>query len=83
MNESAHHTKSQDFSLVAGGPLYQLLVRARLEDSALGHLTKRIIVITSLAWLPIFFFSLLDGKALGSVRMESKRRRNLLYRCCF
>jgi len=69
MNESEYLKKSQDFSLVAGGPLYQLLIRARLEDSSLGHLTKRIIVITLLAWLPLFLLSLLDGKALGSVRI--------------
>ena len=70
MNESEYFKKSQDFSLVAGGPLYQLLIRARLEDSSLGHLTKRIIVITLLAWLPIFLLSLLDGKALGGVRIH-------------
>jgi hypothetical protein len=69
MKGSEHFKKSQDFSLVVGGPLYQLLIRARLEDSALGHLTKRIIVITLVAWLPLFLLSLLDGKALGGVRI--------------
>jgi len=56
-----------DFSLVLGGPLYQLLVRSRLEDSALGHLKKRIIVITLFAWLPLMLLSLVDGKAWGGV----------------
>jgi hypothetical protein len=69
MTESEHFKKSQDFSLVTGGPLYQLLIRARLEDPALGHLTLRIIVISLLAWLPLFLLSLLDGKAMGGVRI--------------
>jgi len=54
-----------DFSLVLGGPLYQLLVRSHLEDSALGHLQKRIVVITLLAWLPLMLLSLIYGKAWG------------------
>jgi hypothetical protein len=56
-----------DFSLVLGGPLYQLLIRTHLEDSALGHLKKRIIVITFLAWLPLMLLSLIAGKAWGGV----------------
>jgi len=67
MNESEYFKKSQDFSLVLGGPLYQLLIRARLEDSALGHVKQRIVVITLLAWLPLFLLTLFDGKALGGV----------------
>ena len=69
MNKSEYLKKSQDFSLVLGGPLYQFLIRARLEDSALGHLKKRIIVITLFAWLPLFLLSLFDGKALSGVRI--------------
>jgi hypothetical protein len=69
MNESEYFKKSQDFSLVLGGPLYQLLIRARLEDSALGHLKQRIVVLTLLAWLPLFLLSLFDGKALGGVKI--------------
>ncbi len=69
MNESEYSRKSQDFSLVLGGPLYQLLIRARLGDSVLGHLKKRIIIITLFTWLPLFLLSLLDGKALGGVRI--------------
>jgi len=69
MNESEYFKKSQDFSLVLGGPLYQILIRARLEDSALGHLKQRIVVITLFAWLPLLLLSLLDGKALGGVRI--------------
>ncbi len=69
MDKSDYFKKSEDFSLVTGGPLYQLLFRAHLEDSSLGHLPKRIIVLTLFAWLPLFLLSLLDGKALGGVRI--------------
>ncbi len=69
MIQSEYFKKSQDFSLVLGGPLYQLLVRSRLEDSALGHLKRRIVVIALLAWLPLFLLCLFDGKALGGVRI--------------
>ena len=69
MDESEYFRKSEDFSLVLGGPLYQLLARAHLEDSALGHLRKRIVVITLFAWLPLVILTLLDGKAIGGVRI--------------
>ena len=56
---------SPDFSLVLGGPLFQLLCRARLSDDALMMVRQRIIVITLLAWLPLLLLSALEGKMLG------------------
>lgn len=44
--------QSEDFSLVLGGPLYQLLLRSGLIKPPLGHLGGRIGVITALVWLP-------------------------------
>jgi hypothetical protein len=65
---SIHNSKEPpDFSLVLGGPMYQLLIRSRLEDSALGHLKKRIVVITLFAWLPLMLLSLVNGKAWEGV----------------
>ena len=55
----------QDFSLVLGGPLFQLLRRAHLSDDALTLARQRIIVISLLAWLPLLVLSALEGKALG------------------
>ena len=55
-----------DFSLVLGGPLFQLLRRARLSDDALQMARQRIIVISLLAWLPLLVLSVLEGRALGS-----------------
>jgi hypothetical protein len=54
-----------DFSLVLGGPLYQLLRRMHLSGDALELIRHRIIVITSVAWLPLLALSLLEGQALG------------------
>ena len=57
--------RSVDFSLVLGGPLYQLLRRSRLAGDALELLRRRILTITLLAWLPLLLLSVLGGSALG------------------
>jgi hypothetical protein len=54
-----------DFSLVLGGPLYQLLRRAHLADDALSLQRRRIVVITLLAWLPLLVLAALDGRLMG------------------
>jgi len=60
-----HLDKSADFSLVLGGPLFQLLRRAHLTGDALELLKQRILVISLLAWLPLLILSALEGQALG------------------
>lgn len=50
-----------DFSLVLGGPLFQLLRRTHLADDALMMVRQRIIVIALLAWLPLLLLSALEG----------------------
>jgi len=52
-----------DFSLVIGGPLFQLLRRAHLSDGALELVRRRVGVIVLIAWLPLLVISLLQGKA--------------------
>jgi hypothetical protein len=54
-----------DFSLVLGGPLFQLLRRAHLSDDALMLVRQRILVIALFAWLPLLVLSALDGQLLG------------------
>lgn len=39
-----------DFSLVLGGPLFQLVARARLSGDALELLVRRVLVIALFAW---------------------------------
>ena len=55
----------QDFSLILGGPLFQLLLRAHLADDALLMVRRRIIVISLLAWLPLLVLSAIEGRLLG------------------
>jgi hypothetical protein len=55
----------RDFSLVLGGPLFQLLRRARLSDDALMLVRQRVVFIALLAWLPLLMLSALEGHMLG------------------
>jgi hypothetical protein len=55
----------QNFSLVLGGPLFQLLRKAHLTDDALGLVQQRIIVITLFCWVPLLVLSALAGQVLG------------------
>lgn len=54
-----------DFSLVLGGPLFQLYRRARLSGEALELARRRVLVIATVAWLPLLVLSLIGGHALG------------------
>ena len=54
-----------DFSVVLGGPLYQIIRRAHLSGDALGLLRRRIVVIAFVAWLPLLILSTLGGRAWG------------------
>jgi hypothetical protein len=54
-----------DFSLVLGGPLYQLLRSAHLTDDALMLQRRRIVVLALIAWLPLLVLATLGGQLLG------------------
>ena len=54
-----------DFSLVLGGPLFQLLRRAHLSDDAMLMIRRRVVVIALFAWLPLLLLSTLEGRLLG------------------
>jgi hypothetical protein len=63
---SSDRTGSPDFSLVLGGPLFQLLRRAHLTDDALLLQRRRIVVISLFAWLPLAVLAALGGRLFGS-----------------
>ncbi|MCU0225130.1 MAG: hypothetical protein MUF27_13925, partial [Acidobacteria bacterium] len=65
MTEPVPIDRSDDFSLVLGGPLYQLFRRSHLVGDAMELLKRRILVITLMAWLPLLLLSVLGGSALG------------------
>lgn len=54
-----------DFSVVLGGPLYQLFRRAHLSGDTLELLRRRIVFISLFAWLPLLVLSALGGQVLG------------------
>lgn len=60
----AQASKDPDFSLIAGGPLYQLLVRSRLLRPPLDFLQRRVLALTAIAWLPLLVLSAIDGRLL-------------------
>lgn len=53
-----------DFALMLGGPLFQILRRSHLAGDALELLSRRILVITAIAWLPLPLLAMLDGRLL-------------------
>ena len=52
-----------DFSLVLGGPLYQLLRRSHLSDDALTLVHRRILAGVLITWLPLLLLSMWEGRA--------------------
>ena len=56
-----------DFSLVLGGPLYQLYLRTRLATPTLDLLRRRIIGISLIAWLPLLLLTAFAGQVVGGV----------------
>ena len=57
----------ENFSLVLGGPRYQLFRRIHLEDRVEDHLLRRVLVISGLIWLPLALLCLIDGTLFGNV----------------
>lgn len=55
-----------DFSLVLGGPFYQLLLRAHLSGSALELVRRRALAISLFAWLPLVILTAFEGHLFGT-----------------
>jgi len=54
-----------EFSLVHGGPLFQLTQRAHLSGPSLELLHRRVLTVTLVAWLPLLLLSVLGGHAFA------------------
>ena len=63
MKEIFPDPKVPEFSLVLGGPLFQLYRKARLSGTALELLQRRVLFISLIAWLPLLIFSVIEGHA--------------------
>ena len=55
--------KDGDFSLVLGGPLYQLFRRAHLSGDGLELIRRRLVFLTAIAWVPLLVLSAWEGHA--------------------
>ena len=54
-----------EFSLVLGGPLFQLWRRARLAGNSLELMRRRVLSIVLFAWAPLLLLSIAEGQAWG------------------
>jgi hypothetical protein len=64
----------QDFSLVLGGPVFQILRRSRLQGDHLELLHRSVLVIGLGAWLPLMFLSLFASHLGNSYSVVKERR---------
>jgi hypothetical protein len=61
--------KIYDFSLVLGGPAFRFFRKAHLSGDHLELLHRRLITITSFAWVPLLLLDLLGRQAAGIGRL--------------
>ena len=55
-----------DFSLILGGPLYQLYRKTHLSGPILELVLRRVLFFALITWLPLLLLSLYDGLLLGN-----------------
>ena len=65
MTQPAILERHPDFSLVLGGPLFQLFRRAHLSGDGLELLRRRVLIISGVAWMPLLLLSAFAGHAQG------------------
>ena len=56
-----------DFSLVLGGPIFQLFRKSHLTGDGLELLHRRLLIITAVAWLPLLLLTTIHGSWAGSI----------------
>jgi len=62
-----------DFSVVLGGPLYQLLRKAHLEGDHLELLRRRLLFFSGITWLPLFLLATVGPFAGSAGRLDFLR----------
>src|SRR5262245_26153431 len=70
LSEVYQSGQPEDFSLVLGGPLFQLLRKVHLGGDALELLHRRIIAAAVLTWFPLLILSILSGVVGGAGRVS-------------
>ena len=69
MGNAEQEAHAERFSVVLGGPLYQLFLRWRLLEPPVGFVARRIAAAIALAWLPLAALTLVAGTAFGGARV--------------
>ncbi len=59
-----------DFSLVLGGPIFQLLRKSHLTGDSLELLHRRLLTITAIAWFPLLLLSLIGPSSASLGRFS-------------
>ena len=59
-----------DFSLVLGGPLFQLFRKSHLTGDSLDLVYRRLLIITLFAWLPLLLLAILNSSAGNLARLS-------------
>src|ERR1700722_11198306 len=59
-----------DFFLVLGGPLYQMLRRARLTGPTLELLRRQVVLSVIVCWVPLAVLSLAEAHFLGGAKLS-------------
>jgi len=70
MTEPNFREEPLDFSLVLGGPVFQLFRRSHLAGDDLELLQRRLLTITLVAWLPLLLLSAARASAGGVARIS-------------
>jgi hypothetical protein len=61
--------KHPDFSLVLGGPLYQLYRKSHLSGPALELLKRRVLFMSVVSWLPLLILSTLESHGRSGLKI--------------
>ncbi len=59
-----------DFSLVLGGPIFQLFRRSHLAGEGLELVHRRLLMITAVVWVPLLLLAALDPSAANLGRLS-------------
>ena len=70
MAEQALQQEPPDFSLVLGGPLYQIFRRTHLTGPTLELLRRRIAFFCLLCWVPLAVLSAVEGHLLSGAKFS-------------
>lgn len=70
LSDSYLASEQEDFSLVLGGPLFQLLRKARLEGDGLELVHWRILATMLITWFPLLVLSAVGTSRGGNARIS-------------